>query len=421
MPEAVPAKGKSAAPHKTPPRDTRPTEETGPRLSVRYYRRMRLHRVYPMKISWYDSSRPTGPAAAPVVLRPLIPGALVVPAERTLDPNRPDDQAVFSVTPLALGRLSPAGVEVVQNGRPLQMMPLPARAVRQRLTWILLFLTFLVPAFVLYTTRYLQLSGTGPLPEGQRSGGRAGARPGALVPARIGGGPAGRKPVPNEGKPARKPGAEDEKKPADGEEQVAKVDDEAGPAGKADEGDKKPADKPAGKADEEPGAAKPATKPAGPGGGIRPGSRLDREGKPPLGLPAAQPGDPARGGLNTPPETGGDTKRSARGPLESFIVENVPPMKIDLDSPVAIHVDLVGEAASGTQFAYEIARNLGKEFLSFRIGVALLALTCLSWFLHTGLRKRRVSKPLVLSRAAPEPSPAVMARRSEPVITVEPI
>src|SRR5207253_1356997 len=123
--------------------------------------RMKLQRVYPAVVE----ARPVGGgqrngAGAPVLLRPIIPGALVVPAELTLDTAQAGARATFYVTPLAKGRLPGARLEVRRQDALVQEIRLPMRATTQRLTWLLALLTVLLPVVLLNVTRYHKLQGT---------------------------------------------------------------------------------------------------------------------------------------------------------------------------------------------------------------------------------------------------------------------
>jgi hypothetical protein len=142
-----------AVPTKPAPKPTRSAaqEHAGPSLpslKVTYYRRMKRQRVYAVTAAWYnpDKRRPP-PGTGPVVVRLLMAGAQVIPSEQPLDPAKPDAKAVFYVTPLARGWLRNECMEVLVGGRKVQEMPLRSKVTTQRMTWVLLLLTFLVPWF----------------------------------------------------------------------------------------------------------------------------------------------------------------------------------------------------------------------------------------------------------------------------------
>src|SRR5205085_1345221 len=109
-------------------------------IQVRYYRRMRPNRVYPVVVSWQSSGR----AAEPVVVRLVMAGAQVVPAEQPLAGAEADGRATFYVTPLAKGQLRGERLEVLQDGKKVQEIKLPCKVTTQRLTWFFLLLTVLV-------------------------------------------------------------------------------------------------------------------------------------------------------------------------------------------------------------------------------------------------------------------------------------
>jgi hypothetical protein len=146
---------------KSPPVSTKPAPaptrgsppaRTGPSLpslKVVYYRRMKRQLVYAVTASWYNPEKRKPPAGAgPVVLRLLMAGAQVVPSEQPLDPAKPDARAVFYLTPLARGWMRHECMEVLIDGRKVQEMPLKSKVTTQRMTWVLLVLTFLVPWFI---------------------------------------------------------------------------------------------------------------------------------------------------------------------------------------------------------------------------------------------------------------------------------
>jgi hypothetical protein len=113
---------------------------------VRYFGRMRPQRVYPLAVEVTRAHRTEGGAGSlPAVVRPIIPGALVVPSEEPIDASVPGSRVVFQITPLARRRLPDARIEVHQKGRPVQEVALDMRVTTQRLAWVLLALAVLVP------------------------------------------------------------------------------------------------------------------------------------------------------------------------------------------------------------------------------------------------------------------------------------
>ncbi len=160
MSDTAPPPKRKPAPVPPPRKAPRGDGEDGPTLpalAVRYYRRMRPQRVYPVTVSW-KKSRDADKGSHPVVVRLLGGGAQIVPSEAALDPAKPDRSATFYLTPLALGVLRGVRVEVVHQGRNVLEIPLAASVVRQRRTLVLLLLTFLVP-WLLATYKH------GPTPE----------------------------------------------------------------------------------------------------------------------------------------------------------------------------------------------------------------------------------------------------------------
>jgi hypothetical protein len=123
----------------------RGSSRTLPPLVVRYTSRMKRQRVYPCEVRWGSGKRAAGTTLAPITVRLVMAGAQVVPSERTLDPNRANDRALFYVTPLAKGWLRGERLEVLEDGRKVQEIPLPAKVVSQRATLVLLLLTIFLP------------------------------------------------------------------------------------------------------------------------------------------------------------------------------------------------------------------------------------------------------------------------------------
>src|SRR5262249_27724795 len=202
---------------------------------------MNLQRVYPLVV---EVPRPWGKAAPttsvdPVIVRPVIPGALVAPAEQRLDASKPGSQVTFQVTPLARGKLPGARLELQQPGHAVQTLPLGMKAVTRRMTWVLLALTFLLPLGLLWV-HYNPIKGNvpremkgaldpnapRPLPEpGQPGGGGGGVPPGGGPPMVPPGGPGGQGGAARDDNkpPARAPGGRgapgnDDKKPAERQE-----------------------------------------------------------------------------------------------------------------------------------------------------------------------------------------------------------
>ena len=137
-----------------------PTQEYD--LRLRYYCTMKPRRVYPLvvEVSRRAGAVPAdGPTGVQVTLRPIVPGALVAPAELPLDVSRPGSRATFHVTPLALGRLPEARVQVFHEGRPIQDLSTQMKGKRQLLTWVLLLLTLLMPLALVHWTRTAPLRG----------------------------------------------------------------------------------------------------------------------------------------------------------------------------------------------------------------------------------------------------------------------
>jgi hypothetical protein len=122
---------------------------------VRYYKKMKMQRVYPVVVTWGKRERRSG---SPVTLRLLMAGAQVVPAEQSLSTNDPDAEATFYVTPLAKGGLRNEKLEILVGDRKVQEVPLPARVVSQSFTKKLLWLAILLPAFLLLFCKYLPAS-----------------------------------------------------------------------------------------------------------------------------------------------------------------------------------------------------------------------------------------------------------------------
>lgn len=147
MPDApVPASRPTAAQAVPVAREPQRAAASLPPLTVRYFKRMRRQRVYAVVVSCETTGRVRPPD--PLVLRLVMAGAQVVPSEHTLDPSKPKPQVTFFVTPLARGWLKGERLEVIQGGKKVQEVKLPSKVTTQRLTWVLLALTFLVPWYI---------------------------------------------------------------------------------------------------------------------------------------------------------------------------------------------------------------------------------------------------------------------------------
>jgi hypothetical protein len=133
-------------------------------LRFRYYFVMRLQKVFPLTVEAPDRTTPEALAVGALTVRPIIPGALVVPAEQTLDLTKPNSKADFQVTPLARGRLRGASVRVSQQGKPLGEVHLGMKGASQRLTWFLAVMTLLFPWWLVHVTQTNPLQGTIPTP-----------------------------------------------------------------------------------------------------------------------------------------------------------------------------------------------------------------------------------------------------------------
>jgi hypothetical protein len=138
MPETPIIRGRTSS-----QRDSGQSAGTLPALRVRYYKRMRPNKVYPVQVGWRSGRK--GGDGGPVQVRLIMAGAQVVPSEQTMDPTDPDAKVTFYVTPLARGWLRGERIEVVQNGRKVGELRTGAKVTTQRFTWVMLALTLLVP------------------------------------------------------------------------------------------------------------------------------------------------------------------------------------------------------------------------------------------------------------------------------------
>ena len=383
MKQPVPARGH--APHPDAATRGRVSPAAKADLRVRYYYRMKPQRAYPLVVEVPRGSAAAGPGPGPVVVRPLIPGAHIVPAEQALDVNRAGQQVTFYVTPLARGRLPAPRVEVLQHGRPVGAIGLRMKAVTQRMTWLLLLLTVLVPCLVFYTTRVNPLTGT--VPHNLTT-------PDLSQPA------GDRK---NEG------GGEKKAAPADPEKQTAAPIGASRLLALADDDEKKE-DKAEEKKDENQGARQ---------GDERP--RRPREGAAGEDQPPAAPR--GRGGAPR-----GQAAAAGGGPHQ-MIVPETPGRILEYDlvrearqefPEVPAVADAVAPVASGLGQAYDLACNMPGLYLW--VALVLFGLTVLSCFLHGSRRtSRRVRLDLVAPPAAgPAQETLPLAPGEGRPLTVEP-
>ncbi len=156
MPDSPHVKGKVVLATKKPAEpDVPPPDILLPALVVHLYRSMKRQALYPLVVRWSRSDYGYGPVGgknAAVVLRPVVPGALVVPTELLLNAGNPDASATFHVTPLARGRLTGARVEVLHQDRRVQSVGLPMKVYRLSPSALLLALAFLIPLWLIMTS-----------------------------------------------------------------------------------------------------------------------------------------------------------------------------------------------------------------------------------------------------------------------------
>jgi hypothetical protein len=361
---------------------------------------MKPQRVYPLTVEVPRGSAgrllPAGAGDA-VVVRPLIPGAVVVPAEQRLDVARPGSKVSFSVTPLAKGRLPNPRVEVLQHGRVVQEIGLRMKGVTQRMTWWLLALTILVPSLLLYYGREEYHALSGEIPHK------------STVPPRENGNP-GAADANKNAKPA-----DPAKTPVDsrrGGNQAPKDDKAAEPGpGAKQPGD---GDKPAPKEGKEPAGQQP-----GPGDGPM--------GGPPGGPqpPPLKPLDPRQ--VDT--YVKGSSGEVLAYKIDGLLNKDVPKVPYVNEEP-KLPLSRIGadDAAAGAAVSkylgkgYDLYIAMADSHISFWIGVFLLMLTFLSWLTHTtGRTSRRSSVELVPAPAgghAQETLP--LGPSGPPPLSVEP-
>jgi hypothetical protein len=164
MPESMSTRGKAPATQRAPARDAGRGSGRAPALSVRYWKKMRINKVYPVVVSWSGAGRDGG---EPVSVRVVMAGAQVVPNELVMDPNEPRATATFYVTPLANGGLRGEKVEVLHQGQKIQEIRIPCNVTSQRGTLVWLFLALFIPWLMLHFFMYSPIGYKPPLnPDG---------------------------------------------------------------------------------------------------------------------------------------------------------------------------------------------------------------------------------------------------------------
>lgn len=398
MKEPLPAKGKPAK----SVADARGSMKPQARVSARFYKRMQPQRVYPLVVQLRkeDGRTPAG-ETAPVVIRPFIPGAQVMPARCQLDTNQAKMETTFYVTPLALGRFPGARLEVYQDGNLLQNISVSMKCVRQRLTWVLLALTFLIPAFLLYATKYhplqvpppviLRAMNHGDLEEPPAPARNRDAAVNPIAPGQV-----------------HLPGPRDELEPFDRLLVKAERDEEPNKQGGKIPPPATARARPAG--DEDPNKK---------GGKATSAKAADRTARPPrrggtattvdddlLPDQIRNPNAGANGKANSseakqeektakrklPPITPGQV-------LRDEITAAIPEIPEEWKAQVTWLPDIIHPAAEKLGWLYDMSRALEKEHLSYYIFLVLLAVTVISWVFHRGKRGSRRGKMVTLAPA----------------------
>jgi hypothetical protein len=413
MKETLPAK---ASVSQTP---AAPAGATRHRFSVRFYRRMRLKGVYPAVV-WARTLEGKPGGHRPVALRAVVPGALVTPAEQSLNLGDPRAAATFYVTPLARGRLPDARIEIHHQGSVLQTIRLPMRATTQRLTWVLAFLTLGLPAFFLYTTVYHRMKGMVPQtfvirpippPAGANPAQPNDQRKEDLPPPPV-------NPAPGQPPTAQAPSLDglvrsliglvdgtgsgqqkndsmepkDEDRPEPGKADEKKDREPRKEAELAPTPRKAPAeekqDRPAGGGlPPEKGRGRDAKKPPPEGGGPIPNDAAARPDAEPQAM--AQTGPRDRNAYERPGQPGELLERAIR--------DQIPEVPDAWQEHFPWLPPLARLVARGAGVVYEFACALAVDHLSFWVGVVFLALTIGSLVTHRSVRGKRSGKPIVLS------------------------
>ncbi|MBY0522477.1 MAG: hypothetical protein K2R98_03730 [Gemmataceae bacterium] len=312
-------------------------------LRVRYYRRMKPQRVYPMIVELLpvDKKPATSstPPGDPVTICPLVPGAHITPAVLEVGPKQSNSKATFYVTPLATGRLRDAKITVSHQGRVLQEVSLPATSATQTMTRFLAVLTFVLPAALYWLTVVQDLSET-------------------------------RGPIERKSSSTAKEAIKKETTKKETTKEDTKKEDKTKDTKK-----------------ENPKKATSAITPdsdgysfvyfQGPKGETPPPDDDDLSPKPEDEKKPTQP----------PP----------KGKIAKFLWENIPDYEGYTEEPKR-------EAALTIQHGYDVARSMSREYLCFYFGATLLGMTLISWVFHRPVRGKRWGKPLNLPASEAPPT-----------------
>jgi hypothetical protein len=407
-----------------------PSRHTQVDLKVRFYDRMRVQRVYPLVVEVPSgaTARPAhGQTLDPVVVRPVIPGALVVPAEQKLDVTRPGERASFHVTPLARGRFPSPYVEILHHGKLVQGIPLRMKGVTQRLTLFLLILALLLPWPVFYYTRTNKLKGFVPVktkPVDLGAGDKQGQDQQKAAPVEKPG--AGKKEGALPFDPSRvlvllddekkkdQPAADkDKEKAAPSKEK--KADKDKKPQGDAVNGNPGEDEKDLKEKGEKPGAAEnpPNAGKKNPERGAQNGVTIGPDGLPRFKkqTPGGAPGGGAR---NLPEET-----KIAGQPGDVLDYDFQNELKEDFGEVPVVTDRIVPAVGNGMKYAYNLACNMPSTYLW--VGLVLLVLTALSWVLHSGRRtSRRARLDLMMAPASAHAQETLPLNPEDRPLGVEP-
>lgn len=141
MAATAPSRARPAAKPASRRAESESARDAGPLLYFRYHTTMKPQRVYKLLVQ-VPGRRGQDEDDVPgslVVVRPVVPGALVQPTEQRFE-IAPGNEIFFNVTPLARGRLGQARLEFFAPGQAPERIPLSMTARTQK--WALVFLLF---------------------------------------------------------------------------------------------------------------------------------------------------------------------------------------------------------------------------------------------------------------------------------------